>query len=66
MRRINWILVGLIIGGYLFNVYLLMENKSIKKENLNLKDENQYLKWQLGEVPLVIESYKEEICHEQE
>lgn len=64
MRRINWILVGMIIGSMLFNFYLITENKSIRKENMDLKDDNQYLQWQLGEVPLVIESYKEDICKE--
>ena len=59
-------LVGMIIGSILFNIYLIIENKSIRKESVDLKEENQYLQWELGEVPLVIESYKEEICHEQE
>lgn len=64
MRRINWILVGMIIGLYLFNAFLIVHNKAIQKENMDLKEENQYLQWELGEVPLVVESYKEEICNE--
>ena len=64
MRGINWILVGMIIGLYLFNIYLITENKTIKKENTDLKDENQYLQWQLNEVPLIVESYRSEICKE--
>lgn len=64
MRRINWILVGMVIGLYLFNAFLIVQNKAIQKENMDLKDENQYLQWELGEVPLVVESYKEEICNE--
>lgn len=64
MRGINWILVGMIIGLYLFNIFLITENKTIKKENTDLKDENQYLQWQLNEVPLIIESYRSEICKE--
>lgn len=64
MRGINWILVGMIIGLYLFNIYLITENKTIKKENKDLKDENQYLQWQLNEVPLIVESYRSEICKE--
>ena len=64
MRGINWILVGMIIGLYLFNIFLITENKTIKKENTDLKDENQYLQWQLNEVPLIVESYRSEICKE--
>jgi len=58
-----WFLFGMVIGLYVFNIFLINENKNIKKENAELKDDNQYLEWQLGEVPTIIESRKEEICN---
>ena len=38
--------------------------EQLQKENAEIKDENNYLEWQLGEVPTIIESYKGEICSE--
>lgn len=54
----------MIVGSYLFSIYLIIEMKAIKKENIQLKEDNNYLTWQLNEVPTIIESYKEEICNE--
>lgn len=54
----------MIVGSYIFSIYLIIEIKAIKKENLELKDDNNYLTWQLNEVPMIIESHKQEICHE--
>ena len=54
----------MIVGSYIFSIYLIIEIKTIKKENLELKDDNNYLTWQLNEVPTIIESHKEEICNE--
>jgi len=63
MQKLMWFLFGMVIGLYVFNIFLINENKNIKKENAELKDDNQYLEWQLGEVPTIIESRKEEICN---
>lgn len=38
------------------------EISKLKEINLNLKYENKEYKWQLEQVPLIIESNKEEIC----
>ena len=54
----------MIVGSYLFSVYLITEIKAIKKENIQLKEDNNYLTWQLNEVPTIIESHKKEICRE--
>ena len=62
MRKLIWVLVGIIVGSYIFCINLIIENKELKKENLQIKDENNYLKWQLDEVPAIIESRREEIC----
>lgn len=43
---------------------LTKENKLLHKEKKKLEDNNNYLAWQLGEVPTIIESHKEEICRE--
>lgn len=62
MRKLVWILIGMLVGSYIFNIYLIVEIKNEKKENLQLQDDNDYLTWQLNEVPTIIESHKEEIC----
>lgn len=64
MRKLIWVLVGMIVGSYIFSIYLIVEIKAIKKENIQLKEDNNYLTWQLNEVPTIIESHKEEICRE--
>ncbi len=40
------------------------EINKLEKDNNELKEENEFLRWQLGEVPTIIESHKEEICRE--
>lgn len=62
MRKLVWILIGMLVGSYIFNIYLIVEIKNNKNEIFQLKDDNNYLTWQLNEVPTIIESHKEEIC----
>ncbi|MBR1386262.1 MAG: hypothetical protein IJ568_05490 [Bacilli bacterium] len=62
MRKLVWILIGMLVGSYIFNIYLIVEIKNEKAKNLQLQDDNDYLIWQLNEVPTIIESHKEEIC----
>lgn len=62
MNKLKLILIGMIIGSYIFNIYLIVEIKNEKEENLQLQSDNDYLIWQLNEVPTIIESHKEEIC----
>ena len=62
MNKLKLVLIGMIIGNYIFSIYLIVEIKAIKKENSQLEDDNKYLTWQLNEVPTIIESHKEEIC----
>lgn len=62
MRKLVWILIGMLVGSYIFNIYLIVEIKNEKAKNLQLQDDNNYLIWQLNEVPTIIESHKEEIC----
>ena len=56
------IILGLIIGGIV--AYKDTKIEELTRDNIGLKEENEYLKWQLGEVPTIIESYKGEICSE--
>lgn len=62
MRKLVWVLIGMLVGSYIFNIYLIVEIKNDKKEIQLLKEDNKYLTWQLNEVPTIIESHKEEIC----
>lgn len=62
MRKLVWVLIGMLVGSYIFNIYLIVEIKNEKEENLQLQNDNDYLTWQLNEVPTIIESHKEEIC----
>lgn len=62
MRKLVWILIGMLVGSYIFNIYLIVEIKNDKKEIQLSKEDNKYLTWQLNEVPTIIESHKEEIC----
>lgn len=55
-------ILGLIVGGIV--AYKDTKTEELTRENIELKEENEYLKWQLGEVPTIIESYKGEICSE--
>lgn len=64
MNKAKSVLIGILIGSYIFSIYLIVEIKAVKTENLELKDDNNYLTWQLNEVPTIIESHKEEICRE--
>lgn len=64
MTKSKSFLCGLVIGCFTFSICLIIENKAIKKENIELKEEAEYLKWQLNEVPTIIESNREEICSE--
>ncbi len=46
-------------------IVIIDKNKEIsklKEINLNLKYENKEYKWQLEQVPLIVESNKENIC----
>lgn len=62
MRKLVWVLIGMLVGSYIFNIYLIVEIKKDKKEIQLLEEDNKYLTWQLNEVPTIIESHKEEIC----
>lgn len=55
-----------IFGGILGKELAKRDHKieQLQKENAEIKDENNYLEWQLGEVPTIIESRKGEICSE--
>lgn len=62
MNKLNWILTGMIIGCLVILGILIKENKDLIKKNEELKSQVKYYKWQLEEVPTIIESNKEEIC----
>ena len=64
MTKSKLFLFGLVIGCFTFSIFLIEKNKELEKENFELKDDNNYLTWQLKEVPTIIESHKEEICSE--
>lgn len=62
MNKLDLFLIGVIIGCVAILVIFISENKRINKEIIKLREENVYYKWQLNEVPSIIESNKEEIC----
>lgn len=62
MNKLDLFLIGVIIGCVAILVIFMSENKRINKEIIKLREENVYYKWQLDEVPSIIESNKEEIC----
>lgn len=62
MNKLDLFLIGVIIGCVAVLVIFMSENKRINKEIIKLREENVYYKWQLNEVPSIIESNKEEIC----
>lgn len=62
MNKLDVFLIGVIIGCVAILTITFMENKDLRRRNENLLSENNYYKWQLNEVPTIIESNKEEIC----
>ena len=66
MKRLLIIYILLIIVITITSATIIInKNKEIsklKEINLNLKYENKEYKWQLGQVPLIVESNKENIC----
>lgn len=65
IKKIICFLIGLIIGYLLFIpiINLKKDYDKIKKENKNLKKEITDYKWQLEQVPYVIESNIESWCN---
>lgn len=66
MKRLLIIYILLIILITIISATIIIDkNKEIsklKEINLNLKYENKEYKWQLEQVPLIVESNKENIC----
>lgn len=62
MNKLDLFLIGVIIGCIAILTLTFMENKELRKRNEKLISDNAYLTWELGEVPTIIESNKEEIC----
>ena len=62
MNKLDIFLIGVIIGCVGILTLTFIENKDLHKRNEKLVSENVYYKWQLTEVPTIIESNKEEIC----
>ena len=62
MNKLDLFLIGVIIGCVSILTIFMVENKRINKEIMKLREENIYYKWQLSEVPTIIESNKEQIC----
>lgn len=66
MKRL-FIIYSLLVIVITLTAATIINNKSneigrLEKDNNELNEENEYLKWQLREVPIIIESHKEEIC----
>ena len=69
MKKI-FIIYSLLVIVITLTATTIINNKSdeigrLEKDNNELKEENDFLKWQLNEVPTIIESRKGEICDEQ-
>lgn len=62
MNKLDLFLLGVIIGCVAILTLTFMENKDLHKRNEKLISDNNYYKWQLNEVPTIIESNKEGIC----
>lgn len=66
MKRLLIIYILLILLITITSATIIIDkNKEIsklKEINLNLKYENKEYKWQLEQVPLIVESNKENIC----
>lgn len=62
MNKLDVFLIGVIIGCVAILTLTFIENKDLRKRNEKLLSEYNYYKWQLDEVPTIIESNKEEIC----
>ena len=63
MNKTNWILTGMIITFIIFDICLIKENKKIKRENQELHQEIIDYKWQLEQVPYLIEANLESWCN---
>lgn len=57
MNKLSWVLVGMIIVLYIFIIIITVEAKNIEKENNKLKQEITDYKWQIEQVPYIIESW---------
>lgn len=57
MNKLSWVLVGMIIVLYIFIIIITVEAKNIEKENNKLKQEITNYKWQMEQVPYIIESW---------
>lgn len=56
------LLISFIITSMIIIIDKNKEISKLKEINLNLKYENKEYKWQLEQVPLIVESNKENIC----
>ena len=66
MKRL-FIIYSLLVIVITLTAATIINNKSneigrLEKDNNELNEENEYLKGQLREVSIIIESHKEEIC----
>lgn len=59
---IIFLLILIIIISMIIIIDKNKEISELKEINLNLKYENKEYKWQLEQVPLIVESNKENIC----
>lgn len=62
--KVKGIIIGMLVGLFIAIpiISLKAKNDKLEKENAKLQQEIIDYKWQLEQVPLVIESNKEEIC----
>lgn len=62
--KVKGIIIGMLVGLFIAIpiISLKIKNDKLEKENAKLQQEIIDYKWQLEQVPLVIESNKEEIC----
>jgi len=57
-------LIGYMIGLIFMMCILFLkeQNDNLIKENIKLNQQVKYYKWQLNEVPNIVESVKEDLC----
>lgn len=56
-NKIFLFLSGVVIGFLMFNTYLIIKNKQLNEENKELTEQIIDYKWQIEQVPYVIESW---------
>lgn len=62
MKDFKIVAIEIIIGCIAITTIATVKNNDLKKENAELRNDINYLQWQLNEVPTIIESRKSEIC----